>query len=120
MNVFKSKSQLNSYNIINYLLKIFPYNFFKKIIYKTIDNTLIFFINKINLKFYINFLKNHYSLQFKTLTTITATDYPQQKERFEISYFLLSYFLNTRICIKIYTNDITPIESINKVYPCSV
>lgn len=104
------------YNLIIYLIRILPYNFFSKIIYKINTNNLVFFIKKSNLKFLLNFLKNHYALQFKTLISITAVDYPENKERFEVNYFLLSYLLNIRIIIKITTDDVTPIESINSIY----
>lgn len=114
------QKQDNAYKLIIYLLKIFPYNFFEKVIFKINENRWIIFINKNNLYFFIHFLKNHYSLQFKTLISITATDYPQDKERFEITYFLLSYLLNFRIYIKLYTNDVTPVQSINKIFPSSI
>lgn len=115
------QTELNNifYNLIVYLIKILPYNFFYKIVYKINDNNLIFFIKKNNLKFLLNFLKNHHALQFKTLISITAVDYPQNKERFEVNYFLLSYLLNIRIIIKVTTDDVTPIESISSIYQSS-
>jgi NADH:ubiquinone oxidoreductase subunit C len=115
------KTSLNHifYNLINYILRILPFNFFIKILYKINDNTIILYVKKNNIKFLLNFLKNHYALQFKTLISITAVDYPQKKERFEINYFLLSYLLNLRIIIKTVTDDITPLPSINLIYPSS-
>jgi NADH/F420H2 dehydrogenase subunit C len=115
------KTSLNHifYNLINYILRILPFNFFIKILYKINDNTIILYIKKNNIKFLLNFLKNHYALQFKTLISITAVDYPQKKKRFEINYFLLSYLLNIRIIVKIVTDDITPLDSINLIYPSS-
>ena len=64
----------------------------------------------------MNFLKNNYFLQFKSLISITAVDYPDKKDRFEVNYFLLSYKLNTRIIVKISTNDVTPIKSISSIF----
>lgn len=110
----------NAYNLLNYLLKIIPYKIVKKISYKEKENTLSFFVNKENLKFFLLFLKNHSLLQFKTLVAITAVDYPEKSERFEVNYFLLSYKLNLRIILKTTTNDITPIDSIYEIYKSAV
>ena len=55
-------------------------------------------------------------MQFKTLISITAVDYPKNKNRFEINYFLLSYKLNTRIIIKLYTSDTKPVPSVTNVF----
>jgi len=110
----------SAHNLIIYISKILPYSFFINIIYKLNQNTIIFFIKKNNIVFFLNFLKKHNILQFKTLIGITATDYPENKERFEISYFLLSYLLNLRISIKCYTDDITPIKSISTIYSSAI
>ncbi len=112
----QSEITLKFYNLIIYLIKILPYNFFNKITYKINDNTIILYINRTNLHFLVNFLKKHNQLQFKTLVAITSVDFPENKDRFEINYFLLSYFLNLRIIIKIITNDVTPIESIHLIH----
>jgi NADH/F420H2 dehydrogenase subunit C len=64
----------------------------------------------------ITFLKDNQLLQFKTLISITAVDYPKNKNRFEINYFLLSYKLNTRIIIKLNTSDILPVPSITSIF----
>jgi NADH:ubiquinone oxidoreductase subunit C len=106
--------------LIIYLLKILPYDLFSKITYKFNNNYLILYTKKDNLKFLLNFLKNHYALQFKTLISITAVDYPEINERFEVNYFVLSYLLNLRINIKVLVDDITPIESISLIYSSSV
>jgi NADH:ubiquinone oxidoreductase subunit C len=120
INISSVKTEGIFTKLIIYLLKILPYNLFKKIIYKLNNNVLIIYIEKNNLKFLLNFFKNHYLLQFKTLITITAVDYPEKKQRFEVNYFLLSYLLNLRINIKILVNDITPVESINSIYSSSL
>ncbi len=106
----------NSYNLINYIINILSFNCINKIILKKQENTVIFFCNKNNLLFLLTVLKNHYHFQFKTLISITSVDYPAQKNRFELNYFLLSYKLNTRVIVKTNTNDITPITSITTLY----
>ena len=48
----------------------------------------------------------------KVLVDITATDYPERKERFEIVYNLLSLSHNHRVRVKVLTDENTPIPSI--------
>lgn len=105
----------NSYNLMNYLLKTVP-RFIDKIQLNTTENRLVLFTSNSNLLNLITFLKNDQLLQFKTLISITAVDYPQNKDRFEINYFLLSYKLNTRLIIKLSTSDTKPVHSITSIY----
>ena len=116
MSVELKKHNHSIYNIINYLIKVVPTCIKNTISFKLVDNTITLTTNNSNLILLLNFLKNNYFLQFKTLISITAVDYPERKDRFEVNYFLLSYKLNTRIIIKITTNDITPINSITSIY----
>lgn len=106
----------NNYNLVTYLIKILSFNFAQKVTIKKETNDIIIYCDKNNLTFLLTFLKNHYSLQYKTLISITAVDYPNRENRFEVNYFLLSYKLNNRLTIKVDTNDTTPIDSITSIY----
>ena len=106
----------NCYNLANYLIKIAPSFIDKNIQVNIKENILIINTTKEALLNLLLFLKNNQFLQFKTLVSITAVDYPKKKNRFEINYFLLSYKLNTRIIIKLETNDTTPVPSITSIY----
>ena len=57
------------------------------------------------------FLRDNVNCQYKVLTSITAVDFPEQPLRFEVSYDLLSLRFNSRIRVKTYVNEVTPIES---------
>uniref|UniRef100_A0A8D0DJ38 NADH dehydrogenase [ubiquinone] iron-sulfur protein 3, mitochondrial n=1 Tax=Salvator merianae TaxID=96440 RepID=A0A8D0DJ38_SALMN len=57
------------------------------------------------------FLKDHTNAQFKSLADLTAVDVPTRQNRFEIVYNLLSLHYNSRIRVKTYTDELTPIES---------
>lgn len=103
-------------NLINYLIKILNSKVGSKIDLKVVQNTIVIYTTNDNLKFLLNFLKNHYLLQYKTLIGLTAVDYPTKPDRFEVNYFLLSYKLNSRLNIKITTDDINPIHSISEIY----
>ena len=112
----ENKNNMNSLNFLTYILNLLGSDFFEKIVFKRTNNVLIFEIKKEKLKLLLNVLKNHYLFQFKTLVSITAVDYPQRNERFEVNYFLLSYLLNFRLIIKVNTNDTNPIPSITTIF----
>ena len=110
----------DQYNFLVYLLNVFPYKIIKKINYKESENNFTLTIDSIYLDNFLLFLKNNLLLQFKTLIAITAIDYPENLNRFEVTYFLLSYKLNLRITLKVLTSDIIPINSVYKIYPSAI
>lgn len=67
-------------------------------------------------EFVLIFLKLNTFTQYKILSSICAVDYFFNKFRFEICYDLLSITYNNRIKIKIYTDELTSVCSIEKVY----
>ena len=74
-------------------------------------------INKESLLDVVIFLKKNNSTKFKQLIDIAAADYPDQENRFEICYLLLSHENNLRIKIIINFNLDEKIPSIIKLYP---
>jgi NADH:ubiquinone oxidoreductase subunit C len=64
-------------------------------------------------------LKNHFKYQFKVLTCISGVDYPENVYRFQVVYELLSIKYNSRIRIKILVDELTPINSIEKIFSAS-
>ena len=61
-------------------------------------------------------IKNHLNYQFKILTFISGTDYPNNFYRFNIIYELFSIKYNLRFRIKIMLNEITPLNSIENIF----
>ncbi|XP_037548070.1 NADH dehydrogenase [ubiquinone] iron-sulfur protein 3, mitochondrial [Nematolebias whitei] len=59
----------------------------------------------------LTFLSDHTNAQFKSFIDLTAVDVPSRQNRFEIVYNLLSLRFNSRIRIKTYTDELTPIDS---------
>lgn len=80
------------------------------ILYVFNDDSCII-ISHTNLIFCINFLKNHISHQYKLLSCISGVDLFSSKYRFGVVYDLLSLSFNSRIRIKIFVNEITPVPS---------
>ena len=60
--------------------------------------------------------KTHYKYQFKVLTCISGADYPDNLYRFNLIYELLSIKYNSRLRIKIITDEITPVLSVEKIF----
>lgn len=67
----------------------------------------------------LSFLKNHFNCQYKCLTAISGTDYPERENRFEVAYELLSLYFNKRLRLKTFVNEVTPISSVTYLYPAA-
>jgi len=64
----------------------------------------------------MSFLKYHTAAEYTQVTDITAVDYPSRDQRFEVVYNLLSIRHNSRIRIKTYADEATPVPSITSLY----
>jgi len=64
----------------------------------------------------LEFLKGHHNCQFTNLVDIAGMDVPSRKYRFEVIYNLLSLRFNSRVRVKTYTDELTPIDSSYEVY----
>ncbi|XP_053576333.1 NADH dehydrogenase [ubiquinone] iron-sulfur protein 3, mitochondrial [Bombina bombina] len=64
----------------------------------------------------LTFLRDHTNAQFKSLADLTAVDIPTRDYRFEIVYNLLSLRYNSRIRVKTYTDELSPIESAVSIF----
>ncbi|MBO6520744.1 MAG: NADH-quinone oxidoreductase subunit C [Rhodospirillales bacterium] len=64
----------------------------------------------------MKFLKDDANCQFLTLLDVCGVDYPDDDERFEIVYHMLSMTHNNRIRIKLRTDEDTPVESVTSLF----
>ena len=64
----------------------------------------------------LGFLRDDPNCQFKVLVDVTAVDYPQRPERFDIVYNLLSLRQNARIRVKVRAGEDTPVPSVVGVF----
>lgn len=116
MNINKNVLNIETYKLVNYLINIIP-NYIEKDINVILNaNEITIYTNNEKLVPLLRFLRDHYYLQYKTLVSLTAVDYPSKENRFELNYFLLSYKLNSRIIVKLNTNDVNPVNSITSVF----
>ncbi|KAL1494407.1 hypothetical protein ABEB36_010010 [Hypothenemus hampei] len=64
----------------------------------------------------LQFLKDHHNSQIESLLDICAIDVPGREYRFEVIYNLLSLRFNSRLRVKTYTDELTPIDSATEIY----
>jgi len=62
------------------------------------------------------YLRDATVCQFSSIIDVTAVDWPQREQRFDVVYHLLSPRLNTRIRVKVRADEVTPVPSIIEVY----
>jgi NADH-quinone oxidoreductase subunit C len=65
----------------------------------------------------ITFLREDPRCQFVSFIDITAVDWPAREQRFDVVYHLLSPYQNTRVRVKVMTDEVTPVPSIISVFP---
>ncbi len=81
-----------------------------------VTDELIVWTRRESLLKVMTFLRDDQNCQFKQLSDITAVDYPDREERFEVVYNLLSFKHNQRIRVKLTTDENTPVPSVTSVY----
>lgn len=64
----------------------------------------------------MTFLRDDVNCQFKQLMDVCGVDYPEDEQRLEVVYNLLSLTHNNRVRIKVRTDEDTPIPSVTGVY----
>ena len=65
----------------------------------------------------LTFLRDDKECLFKQLIDITAVDFPERGQRFDVVYHLLSLRHNLRIRVKVKADERTPVPSTVEVYP---
>lgn len=64
----------------------------------------------------MSFLKNHSTAEYTQISDITAVDFPTRDQRFEVVYNLLSVRYNSRIRVKTYADEATPVPSVTGLF----
>lgn len=67
----------------------------------------------------IDFLKKDADCRFTTLVDITAVDHPEDPERFEVVYHLLSMHKNQRIRVKVRAGETDMVPSLTDIQPAA-
>ena len=80
--------------------------------YENINNEYTVVARKENLVFCTNFIKMHIGFQYKKLSCISGTDFLVEPNRFCVIYDFLSLNYNSRLRVKIFTNELSSIPSV--------
>ena len=67
----------------------------------------------------LTFLRDDPECRFVCFLDVCGVDYPAREQRFDVVYHLLSPAFNTRIRIKVMTDEVTPVPSSVDVYPAA-
>jgi len=78
------------------------------------ENILI--VSHDKLWFTVQILKLHIGLQYNLLSCISGVDFLDKTYRFSVVYDLLSLTYNSRIRVKTFINEITPVKSIIDIF----
>lgn len=114
IHLLKNYNDINWYFIYYIILMLGKY--IKKVQLKKGEYNL-YLKNEQDIEKVLLFCKYHINSQFKLLMDICGIDYMQKyKNRFEISYNLLSVKYWARMHIKIHVNEFTPINSVINVF----
>jgi NADH dehydrogenase (ubiquinone) Fe-S protein 3 len=81
------------------------------------DTSLVISVKPQDLLFTLEILKKHTNTQYTCLSSVSGVDYPERSRRFEVSYDLLSIKFNSRIRVKTFVDELTPLESCVSVFP---
>lgn len=65
----------------------------------------------------ISFLRDDPICKFSSLIDICGVDYPARERRFDVVYHMLSMAHNTRIRIKVTTDETVPVHSVTSLFP---
>ena len=67
----------------------------------------------------VRYLRDDPSCQFICFIDICGVDYPQRAKRFDVVLHLLSLKGNRRIRVKVATDEVTPVPSLNALFPAA-
>lgn len=84
--------------------------------YEFIKGELVFFADAKHIVKVLNFLRDNKECRFQVLLDITAVDYPDRAQRFEVVYNVLSLRHNHRARVKVMAGEDAPVPSVTGVY----
>ena len=93
------------------LVKIVPTLTYQKV---ADENSIVVSHDKLILA--LNVLKLHLGYQYNLLTCISGVDFLGKEYRFSVVYDLLSLTFNSRLRVKVFVNEITPVPSSMEVF----
>jgi NADH/F420H2 dehydrogenase subunit C len=96
---------------MNHLKDVLPFLVFQKI-----NNEPIIVVSNDKLVFSLTILKRHVACCFQMLSCISGVDLVNEVNRFIVVYDLISLTYNSRLRVKVFINETTPIMSMVTLY----
>lgn len=84
--------------------------------YSVVREELTIYISPEGVVPVLTFLRDHTNCQFKSAMDICGADYPTRAKRFEVVYHLLSVTHNSRIRVKTYADEVSPVPSATSLF----
>ena len=84
--------------------------------YRIIAEELVLNVERNSIVKTMTFLRDDVNCQFKQLMDLCGVDYPEREMRFDVVYNLLSLTQNSRVRVKIETDEATQVPSISDVF----
>jgi len=84
--------------------------------YQQINDEKNIIVSHKKLPFVLKGLKHHFGYQYHLLTSISGVDFLGKDYRFSVVYDLLSLTFNSRLRIKVFVNEVTPVPSIVDIF----
>jgi NADH:ubiquinone oxidoreductase subunit C len=103
-------------NLGNYLTLLSP-SLLYQFQFNPTTKQLYGYVLRNKIYFFLLILKLHFNCQFKTLTELTASDYPEYEQRFNLLYLLYSTLYNQSFLVKSWCSELNSPESIVSLYP---
>jgi NADH dehydrogenase (ubiquinone) Fe-S protein 3 len=91
-------------------------NFVPFLIYQRLNNEIVIVVSIDSFYVSLNILKNHVGYYYQLLSCISGIDFLHKKYRFSVVYDLLSIIYNSRLRLKIFTDELTPVNSSMKIF----
>jgi NADH/F420H2 dehydrogenase subunit C len=96
---------------MNHLKDVIPFLIFQKV-----NDEPIIIVSNDKLVFSLTILKRHVACCFQMLSCISGVDLANEVNRFIVVYDLISLTYNSRLRVKVFVNETTPIESMVSIY----
>jgi NADH dehydrogenase (ubiquinone) Fe-S protein 3 len=86
------------------------------LVYQRLNDEITIVVSVDKLKFSLNVLKNHVGYQYHLLSCVSGVDFLGKSYRFSVVYDLLSLTYSSRIRVKVFVNEITPVPSCVEIF----
>lgn len=106
----------------NYIINCLPNYIFNAFTYGKVNNTFTYLYlgtSSTYLLRILSFIFLHHNFQNKSFSDLVAADFPDKRDRFHVTYNLLSLSYHQRIFINLWVHELGNVPSIVSFFPAS-